>query len=186
MSQSIDVNKDDLTKIKKWSSEHIKNMREMKSPLERISILLFNSVQKNFKEQGTDKGKWKKLSPFTLWVKRNRKSGSSRRPLILQDTGRLRGSIVPRVGTDFAQAGTNVQYAKLHQKGGKSEASNVEIKSTTRTSKLGNKYKVSAFTLHIRGGHNVPKRPFLTIRREYKDKITNLARNWFFKGKISE
>ena len=186
MTVSITIDEKSLKELKTDLRQRLENMRNMKSPLSAIAIHLFRSVIKNFENQGTDKKKWKRLSRFTKFVKSHREQAPSKRSLILQDSGRLKNSIIPVTGENFAQVGTNVKYARLMNYGGRSEGGSVKIKSFKRTSKLGNEYRVKGFTMNIKAGHKVPARPFLIIRKEQNEKIKAIARNWFFKGSTSE
>lgn len=89
----------------------------------RLGIVMMRSVDKNFRAQGRPRA-WAPLSDATL--KRRRKSGAGAR--ILQDTGRLRLSIVrAQEGAEGAvwsltrnslTMGSNLEYANIHQRGG--------------------------------------------------------------------
>ncbi|EON13079.1 phage virion morphogenesis protein [Pandoraea sp. SD6-2] len=80
-----------------------------------IAQEMHEAVETNFAAQG--RPKWLGLSPKTL---RNRReaAGSGK---ILQLSGRLAASIVPRHDATTARVGTNVVYAAIHQFGGSIE-----------------------------------------------------------------
>lgn len=179
MAISITYDKRSLEELKGRLKKQFEVMANKQPLLGKIAVQMYSSSMRNFQEEGTDKQKWQGLSPFTLWVKRIRKRKRTETPRILQDTGFLRQSIVQEIGEDYAVVGTNLPYAVLHQKGGVSQPSAVEIGSFKRRSKLGKEFTVHPFIMNIRGGHKVPARPFLTIREEHKQRILNLARRWF-------
>jgi phage gpG-like protein len=97
-------------------SKYLKTVRnEISNPLKfhkQASVIMLADVQNHFsKEQGPG-GKWKSLSPVTIF--RRRGGGQSKSAKILQDTGRLRNSIVNDSSSKGAEVGTNVEYAKYH------------------------------------------------------------------------
>lgn len=55
--------------------------------------------------------RWEPLQPATIAQRR----GNSSQPL--RDTGRLANSIMAAFGSDYAEVGTNVEYAGFHQHG---------------------------------------------------------------------
>jgi len=159
----------------------INNIQErlnVPSPLlKKISILLHKSVMQNFREQGTDKEKWDRLSPVTIDIRRKGKGkGSSR---ILQDTGFLKRSIFPGYIGNEAFVSTNVPYATIHQFGAEkgSIAKNVKVRIKDHIRRVkGKRIRVSAHTRtmpNIPWG-NVPARPFMVLRESYKEQIKQL------------
>lgn len=72
--------------------------------------VMLRSVDKNFRAQGRP-DRWIPLSPATIKLRRKNRG----RIAILQDTGRLRGSITMKLGNGSVAIGTNVKYAKFHQ-----------------------------------------------------------------------
>lgn len=75
-----------------------------------IAQVLVTAVEDAFETEGaaTVAGKWEDLAEATKAARR----GTTFR--ILQDTGRLAGSIGDVSGPDWAEAGTNVEYAIFH------------------------------------------------------------------------
>lgn len=115
----------------------------------RLATLGFKDVIDHFsKEQGPE-GKWAPLKPSTI-ARRRKKGGGAK---ILQDTGRLRGSIMPQVTspTRAEIVSTNVVYAPYHQFGVP--------------------------------GRNLPARPFLWLSRQSIDAMQRVAANYLFRGK---
>jgi len=170
MPEGIVIQVNNFKQVRERLKEKMRRLQELKTPLNQISVLLYKSVMKNFEEEGTDKQKWPELSPLTRLIRRHRASKPNKtgKIKILQDTGYLRMSIYPEIGEDYASVGTNVPYAKLHQFGGVSTPSSVLMKHW----KTGTKY-----VMNIKS-HNVPARPFLTIRKEFLDKIKAIAKRW--------
>lgn len=111
--------------------------------LKKASIYMERSVDKNFRAEGRP-SKWEPLAPLTKALRR----GKTFR--ILQDTGRLKGSISHKVFKNHAVVGTNVEYAQLMQEGGISTAQTI--------TRGGRQFKI--------GSHKVRARPFLLFQRE--------------------
>lgn len=84
-----------------------------------ISWILHSEVLRNFaKECAPDGSPWKPLAALTIQLRTKGKNKSAdRRPRILQDSGRLRGSIAARHGEGWAEVGTTLSYAPTHQYG---------------------------------------------------------------------
>ena len=88
----------------------------------RLAVIGFQDVMDHFrKEEGAKKSgdtpsSWARLSPITIAYRRTGKGTGGHK--ILQDTGRLRGSIIPGTrGTRRAFVSTNLVYAATHQYG---------------------------------------------------------------------
>jgi len=100
---------------------------------------------------------WDPLSEVTLTLRPYRQGGA-----LLQDSGRLRGSISTDYGQDFAQIGTNVPYATTHQFGAqKGEFGRFSLVSTRQV-------------ISIPWG-DIPARPFLGIGPEDERDILQIA-----------
>ena len=85
-----------------------------KSPTRVLKIaggLMRQDIDTHFRNQAGPSGKWKPLSRMTL-------SRRGKNAKILQDKGRLRGSITYMSNDKRAEAGTNTRYGLLHQSGG--------------------------------------------------------------------
>lgn len=106
----IDINVK-MAEVKARMKDLSTRLADKKTPLMQMSIWLFKSVQKNFDEQSADGKAWPPLAPATLYQKLHRRKKRSASPMILQDTGRLKGSIHMAVGNDYASVSTNVPYA---------------------------------------------------------------------------
>lgn len=75
------------------------------------AVLALNWINRNFQSEGGMVGGWKPLSPNTLAARRG---GSGR---ILQDTGQLRASFIPRWTSEDASVGSAMKTALWHEKG---------------------------------------------------------------------
>lgn len=165
-----------LEKLKKQNKELVEKRIDF---LKRVAVIMFQSVMQNFREEGTDKEKWEPLSPVTIAMRQRKKKGSVK---ILQDTGRLRNSIFPVIGYNYAAVGTNVEYAKIHQFGGKIRIPAMTILPVRKKALrfvidgeevFAKKAEIPARTVKI------PKRPFLWLRENHKERIINLAKKMF-------
>ena len=84
--------------------------------LRAVSVRMRGMQMEHFEKQVDASGKgWKPLRPATL--ARRRKGPGVGGVRILQDTGRLKSSIVAESNRDEAIAGTNTLYAATHQFG---------------------------------------------------------------------
>ena len=147
----VEINAKDIEALRKRMKDMNNVLTNTKTPISRIAVVLYQSVMKNFSEEGTDKEHWKALSATTLMMRR--KGGGSRSAKILQDTGFMKASIMPEVVSDkIAQVGL-----------------------TGKEQDIGR--------IHQFGLNNIPKRPFMILRTEYKERIYNICRQWFFNGK---
>lgn len=180
----ISFNKKDLEKINGVIKKQFDRVENLQPFLKSVSILMYQSVMRNFREEGTDKEKWKPLSALTIALRQQKKKGDIK---ILQDTGYLRNSITPIVTKDSAIVGTNVEYAPLHQFGGKVE---IPARLIIPKKKKVLRFVVDGKVIFAKKVYQpkriakVPARPFLWIRKEYQEKIFELARRWFGKGEI--
>lgn len=105
-------------------------LRDPRPLMRAIAGALETETEKSFSNQG--RPRWLGLSPRTL----KRRGGG--RPMILQDTGRLAGSIHTDYGRDFARVGSNVAYAAIHQFGGVIERAAHSSWAAHRTDRQGN------------------------------------------------
>lgn len=89
-----------------------KKLKDYRTPLSQIAVEMIGSVARNFKEQGTDKEKWKPLAASTITNYMRRKGKKSTPPfIILRDTGSLLNSIGPKITIDRAIVSTNMAKA---------------------------------------------------------------------------
>jgi len=117
------------------------------APLMRsLAGTLMDQTEENFAAQG--RPKWLGIQP------RPGRAGGK----ILQDTGRLASSISPESGPDYAQVGTNVVYARIHQLGGQTKPHVIRAKRA-RALAFNGIFRKSV----NHPGSNIPARPFLPI-----------------------
>jgi phage gpG-like protein len=103
----------DFAELRKVSDAFKARGGNLQSVTEVIAQDLVAAVEERFQtESGHQQGPWKKLSASTIRRMRSRRRRSSVK--ILQDTGRLAGSITPYHDGLIAEAFTNVKYAKYH------------------------------------------------------------------------
>lgn len=113
-----------------------------REPLMRnLSEQLLDCVYENFEQQG--RPAWKPIM---------------REGQILQDSGRLKNSIVAAHTNDSAKVGTNLVYAAIHQFGGKTKPHVIRAKTAKALSFNGR------FAKQVNHpGSNIPARPFLSV-----------------------
>nr|WP_306441232.1 phage virion morphogenesis protein [Methyloversatilis sp. XJ19-13] len=151
------------------------NTRSPRPLMRAIAGTLESETEKSFAAQG--RPAWLGLSPRTL-----KKRGAGAK--ILQDTGRLAGSVASRYGRDFASIGSNVAYAAIHQFGGTINrapySSSVRLRTDAKGKLLrqstNSKLAVFAKDSHRRAvsrrytvgayGITIPARPFLPADKD--------------------
>jgi len=182
----ITYDKEAVKKIVKNLVDTRDRINNMKTPLMRISEVIYQSIMQNFSEEGTDKEKWKELSPLTIALRRKGKGEG--KPKILQDTGYLRANIIPNATDEYATVGTNVGYGFIHQFGGVSSPWILHTKAHIRTQTMAwgrpmipKKVKVKKHDKHMPESV-IQARPFLYIRRLHMERIRKIASDWVFKG----
>jgi|3_EtaG_2_1085321.scaffolds.fasta_scaffold38935_3 phage virion morphogenesis protein len=103
-------------KIERFN-KRLRKMRENatnKNPLTgKVAIVMHKDVMDHFKRETGPDIRWQALRLST--VKRRRKGSQE----ILQDTGRLRASIMLKNTKTTASVFTNLKYAKIHNEGGR-------------------------------------------------------------------
>lgn len=148
-----------------------------------IAGIMHDAVAENFAQQG--RPRWPNLAPSTLRRRRDRGKDAQ----ILQDSGRLAGSIQLDFGPDFAQVGTNVEYARIQHFGGTIERTPHSVRVRHRTDAKGNllrQGKNGRLLIFARDDHKrartswhevkayritIPPRPFLALTAEDWEKV---------------
>ncbi len=134
-----------------------------------VALELDAITQDTFRNQGDPAGSWPGLRPSTRRAKERRGRSIER---ILRDRGFLAASIQVNYSRTFAEVGTNLIYAPIHQFGG-------EIKRTgtvhLRTRRNGQLYKRGNLATFARKSHklaverpvsytiHIPARPYLPV-----------------------
>jgi len=181
--------------------EILRNMGiSLKEPLHNAGIYAIRQVDKHFQEEMGPQGPWEELSDATLERRRKGKKNDSSK--ILQDTGRLKLSIVSGPGhieelADFSFIfGTNVSYAAVHQYGAviqkaagqqtlrfaldkfgllKKQKNN---KNLLKFAKKRDKYALEASVQRKAHTIVIPERPFLYLTTEDVKNIDNIFCEW--------
>lgn len=115
--------------------------------MRKITGDLKSATDKNFERQGRPM-RWKALAPITLEARE--KMGKLGK--MLQVTGHLKNSITERFNNNTSIVGTNLKYARIHQKGGQA-GRNLKVK--------------------------IPARPFIKLLRQEKRVILNRIEKHF-------
>lgn len=154
--------------------------------MREVAGIMVDEVEENFAQQGRPKwvdiqsvslkraGFTKTKSGKSIFLKRNTKAGYS----ILQDSGRLAGSITSAFDGSSATVGTNVLYAAIHQFGGQTKAHVIRAKNAKALA-FGGVFRKSV----NHPGSKIPARPFLTISPAGEQKIVR-AGEAFLRGVI--
>lgn len=109
----IEIKIDDKDVIKKLLDLAIKG-EDLRPLMKNIAGIFAYSAEENFKEEG--RPKWQDLAEST---KKQRKKKNTYPGLILQVTGQLASSVNTYYDDDSAVIGSNLDYAAIHQLGGK-------------------------------------------------------------------
>lgn len=108
---AVVINGDEILQARfKSMARKIKNRRPL---FKRIGIKLLNKINEGFEQEENDGKKWTPLAESTIAQRRKEGKGA----MILQDTGRLKGSYTSQVTGDTLRVGTNVEYAPIHEFG---------------------------------------------------------------------
>jgi len=146
----------------------VKNLAEAFAALERglrdatplmkeIAFVMNDAVAENFEQGGRP-----------TWL--GKKSGG---PSKLQDTGRLKSSIVRYYDQSSATVGTNVVYAAIHQLGGKTPPHTIRAKNA-KALHFGNRFVKSV----RHPGSKIPARPFLDMTEEDSTELELVAEKY--------
>jgi phage gpG-like protein len=158
--------------------------------LKQIGVLIVAESQRAFKEQAFGGKPWPaRAVPNVFGILADFAAGKAAPPArrfeprpALRDTGRLAQSIAFRVlGRTAVEVGTNVEYAAVHQKGGKVESAKITpaVRSAlwqwlSRQSPLLKRqlgWLLNRRFLNKTLTHDVPARPFLGITEDTRKAI---------------
>ncbi len=137
-----------LKRLAKKSSDLSPTMRE-------IAGIMHDAVEENFEQEGRP--------PWKPSQRALREGGKT-----LQDTGRLAASITSRHSASSAEVGTNVEYAAIHQFGGKTPPRKIVPRRKKALFWPGAKHPVKSAQ---HPGSTIPARPFLSLTDEDKKEI---------------
>lgn len=155
-------------------------------PMRQAAVWIAGRTIQVFDEGGHPE-KWAPLSLMTQFIRARRVASPRKSDKPMNDSGRLRGSILPTVSEDGNQFGafTNVEYAPLMQRGGVSTANDVEVRNRRGKGKRRKAGSLATFILHMKGGHVIPPRPFFPDGMGeleswgYHDKIRQIFAEYF-------
>lgn len=99
----------------------------MRTPYKQASYIMHADVMKRFDTESDENGvRWRPIILTRSTMKRRKMLNKNGKPIkkraifkILQDTGRLRGSIRPTSNAFGAEVSTKVEYAAIHNFGGR-------------------------------------------------------------------
>ena len=165
----------DATTITSVFAQITRRMGGKPALMREVAGIMLDEVEENFMQQG--RPRWLDIKSVTLaragytrtktgkqiFLKRNSKPGYS----ILQDTGRLAGSITKAFDATHASVGTNVVYAAIHQFGGQTKPHVIRAKNAKALALPGLGFRKSV----NHPGSKIPARPFLTITAAGEAKI---------------
>lgn len=160
-----------------------KKIDDTKPALIKVGLIMIRSIDKNFRAQGRPR-KWYLLSPMTIGLRRSKQKATIK---ILQDTGRLKGSITSQAHKDHVKVGTSLEKAPLLHFGGRTEPKTLKIKQHKRKITKAFGKVISPKTITVRahdmriGAKQVPARPFVLFQKEDVETINKL-----FLGHIEE
>lgn len=148
-----------------------KGLLDARPLMKEVSFLMSDAVAENFEQGG--RPKWLGLAP------------SRTKPSKLQQSGRLRNSIVQYWDASSALVGTNVVYARIHQEGGEIQFAPRSGTTRLRTNARGNLLRQGAngnLAVFARDSHKrvrtvrwtnesgwtvtIPARPFLQLTED--------------------
>ena len=158
-----------------------KNLDDKLSPAARgITQVLLEMVEKTFANaaRGRNVKGWDDLSPFTLFIRKNRVSAPNKDAKILNDRGILRNSNIPFVRREGAEFGiaNPLKYASTHQFGGKSRAQTIMVNNPRKGRRADGKERIKQYAIRIKGGADIPARPFFPSEGEYLPKVMKALR----------
>jgi phage virion morphogenesis protein len=135
-----------------------KRAKNLSPVMRKISIDMKNQTMKNFRqEKDPDGNPWKK----------NRRGGKT-----LTKTSRLKHSIRPAHGDDYAMVGTNVKYARIHQYGGKITAKNGKYQN----------FQYAKGKWASKGSVIMPKRTFMGISKKMRGRYEESIGGYIIKN----
>ena len=141
---------------------------DLSRPMAVISHKLANSVRQNFRVGGRYSSEGSILGGSTKWKKVQNpptyKKGGERGSVLLRST-RLMSSIIPESTSHEALATTNVEYAAIHNFGGKTKAHPITARNGKALRFAGSGGIVMRRSVQ-HPGSKTPARPFAVIQEQ--------------------
>lgn len=130
----------------------------IKAPLENKRSMLFD-IGKHFQEQAEYRISQSNIGPDGIpWKQSKRALDDGGKTLL--DTGRLLKSLTTIANNDFAEVGTNVPYAAIHQFGGKTRPHVIRPKKANGVLA----WPIANFARYVNHpGSDIPARPYLGV-----------------------
>lgn len=139
----------------KDKANKIKNQR--KKLFSRLAVLGFIDIQDHFKQEEGPTGKWRNLQPATIENRRQGKNANFGFK-ILQDTGSLRNSLMPNIGSKIVRSNSVFTSIGGSQKG--------VVNSYASAHNFGDKKR------------NIPQRGFMWISEKAKEAMIEQVRKF--------
>ena len=147
-------------------------LRETDQLMRTIGASQLASIRRTFREQGSPAGSWTPLSPNT--IRRNpRRYGPGHKLLI--GSSRLLNSIGWETFPGGVRIGTNLVYARVHQRGS----------ADRKGAAIGPQARIAGRSTRRGRFQNIPPRPYVVFRPEDPARINDLAAA-FVNRRISE
>ncbi len=156
--------------IKRLLRNAARRARDLRPVMREIAGIMHDAVEENFAREG--RPRWPRLSPFTV---AQREAEGTWPGKILQRTGRLAASITQRHDALSAEVGTNVEYAAVHQFGGRTRPRTIRPKRKKALYWPGAPHPVAKVE---HPGSRIPARPFLALTERDKDDIRDVLRRF--------
>ncbi len=151
-------------------------IQHMQPIMRSIAEIMRDEVEENFAQEG--RPKWKPLRPSTI-AKREKEGHWPGR--ILQVRGQLAASITAKATDTQAVVGTNVEYAAVHQFGGKIGPRIIKPKNKKALFWPGAAHPVKSVK---HPGATIPARPFLKIPETGMEKIRQKLARYITEGAL--
>lgn len=103
-----------INDLKARADKKHKKIKDLSIPLRQGSIFLDRWAQRNFKTEGGNVGGWE---PFARGGRILRDGSIDSSAKLLQDTGRLRASVLPFANARDAGVASDLPYSKIHHQG---------------------------------------------------------------------
>jgi len=177
-------------------------LKDFRRPLDLCGKYMFAETMRQFKTAGARSGNpWPPLSPQTIRGRRKKSRA------ILQDTGRLRDSVTTRKGVyeltpKYLRMGSNLAYARIHQKGGtihRISRAGSAILTRSRKTPSGLSFTSRKRMLRLTSGRmkqfryvswsggksftiGIPARPFLVVTKQDEEQFVRIFERCTIEG----
>lgn len=135
----------------------VRGLQDTTPLMREVSFVMLDAVSENFEQGGRPK-----------WL--GKKSGE---PSKLQQSGRLRNSVVRAVDKTSATVGTNLVYAGIHQLGGKTKPHVIKARNK-KALRFGGRFVKSV----NHPGSKIPARPYLVLTEPDNVEIELVGNNY--------